>query len=117
MKNYEIISVANRHVRWIVIATSYISPISRLDDLARDIHQASGVVLFDLILINGLEDNRYISAELKDGSFVRKSFKKEKVVSDDLRDISRTYFKEHPDTVDEGTISRTLKQRIKLGAI
>ena len=74
-------------------------------------------MLFDLTLINGTANNRYISAVLDQGAFVKTSFK---VVSDTfygLKSISRQFFLEHLSVVDESVISNSLKYLLKEGTI
>ena len=117
MNSYMLLETMQDDYNWLVIATSYISPLSILDDLVKDLKSASGQVLFDLTLINGTANNRYISAVLENGSFVMSSFKVASNISNGLTNISRQFFCEHPSIVDEGIISKTLKYLLKNGTI
>ncbi len=117
MKTYSVVKIDQGDYGWIVIATSYISPILQLDDLAKDIENSSGHVLFDLTLINGTESNRYISADFSNGVFVKSSFRTVDYISESVSDISRRFFKDNPSIVDNGTISKSLKYLLKEGML
>ena len=117
MNTYVLLETKEDEYNWLVIATSHVSPLSILDELIKDLKSVSGLVLFDLTLINGIENNRYISAVLEHGSFVHSSFKVASNISSRLRNISRQFFRENPSIVDEGVISRRLKLLLKKGII
>lgn len=61
----------NRHVLFkadqILIATTYIAPISTLTDVQNDLTNKSGKIISDFTLINGTSSNRYISASFENG--------------------------------------------------
>lgn len=115
MGTYKVLETKQMDYDWLVIATSYISPLSVLDDLVKELKPNTGQVLFDLTLINGTANNRYISAALDNGSFDKSSFRTVANISNGLSNISRQFFFEHPSVVDEGVISKSLKYLLKRG--
>ena len=117
MNTYLVMKTKQNEYDWLVIATSYISPLTVLDDLGKELNHVSGKVLFDLTLINGTASNRYISATLYNGSFVKKSFKSVPEISKGLSCISREFFVEHPSLVDSSVLSKSMKYLLKTGAI
>ena len=117
MKSYMTIRTNQDDYKWLVIATSYISPISVLDDVVKDLKHESGHVLFDLTLINGNENNRYIAADMQDGLFLRTSFRCAQNISEGIKSISRKIFLDNPQIVDNGVISNSLKYLIKDGVL
>ena len=72
MKNFEVSRLENSSYDYLVIATTYISPISTLDEVQKAFKNISGKILFNLTLINGLNSNRYISAIIENGIVNRK---------------------------------------------
>jgi hypothetical protein len=61
MKAYDILEFNNEY-KYVVLATSYENPVDELDEIEYDLasKKYSGMVLFDLLLCNGMNSNRYI---------------------------------------------------------
>ena len=68
MKNFEISKLSNSEYDYLIIATTYISPISTLESLQNEFKHITGKLIFDLTLINGTSSNRYISAVVENGT-------------------------------------------------
>lgn len=115
MKNYSLVEIDGSSYKYLVIATSYINPVSILEDIENDIGTASGNVLFDLTLINGTNSNRYLSAMISNGVFLRRSFIKIANIDKNIRLISNNFFMKNSEIVDRGTIPDSLKYLLKLG--
>ena len=60
----------------VITATDNFHPLRNLSTLSEQLESSrfKGSVLFDLLSVNGLSENRFASMEFKDGSFDRKSF-------------------------------------------
>ena len=111
MKNFEVSRLENSSYDYLVIATTYISPISTLDEVQKAFKNISGKILFNLTLINGLNSNRYISAIIENG----KSFLIEKDVDNPVIHDSISFFSKHAEIVENGTISKALKNLLISG--
>lgn len=109
MKNFKIIKLHDSEYNNLVIATTYISPISTLTDVQNELTDKSGKIIFDLTLINGTNSNRYISASLVDGIFNRRSFETVEKIESKIEHISLNFFVHHTNLVKNGTISNALK--------
>jgi hypothetical protein len=61
MRAYDILEFNNDY-KYVVFATSYENPVGELDEIEYDLatKKYSGIVLFDLLLCNGMNSNRYI---------------------------------------------------------
>lgn len=72
----------------VVTATSDFHPLRQLKKLTAELELLNfeGVVLFDLLAVNGLSDNRFASMKFKRGCFERASF----VVELDVNSAIRT---------------------------
>lgn len=106
MKNFEVSRLENSSYDYLVIATTYISPISTLDEVQKAFKNISGKILFNLTLINGLNSNRYISAIIENGIVNRKSFLIEKDVDDKF-----PYGKPQTDEVARGSGTESMAVR------
>jgi hypothetical protein len=72
----------------VVTATADFHPLRQLKKLTAelDLLNFEGVVLFDLLAVNGLSDNRFASMKFRQGCFERASF----VVESDVNSTIRT---------------------------
>lgn len=109
MKNFEISKLKNSEYDYLVIATTYVSPISTLDDVQGEFKHFTGKLIFDLTLINGTSSNRYISAMIEDGIVNRSSFAIVKKVDAIVQHNSKNFFTKHTETIENGTIPEALK--------
>jgi len=115
MKNFTIEKTSIGNYGYLVIATSYDSPTNNLDEIEAEIGDYSGNILFDLTLINGLNSNRYLEAESKNGKINRRSFKTKKHVAESIKELSEKFFVNNADVLEQGTISNALKFLLKTG--
>lgn len=88
MKNFELIKLNNSKYDYLVIATTYISPVSTLTDVQNELTDKAGKIIFDLTLINGTSSNRYISASFENGIVNRRSFDVVKAIEPNVEHIS-----------------------------
>lgn len=100
---------------YLVIATSYDSPTHNLDEIEDEIGKYTGIIVFDLTLINGLSSNRYLEAEVVNGKINRRSFKTTVSIVDSMKELSENYFKNNSNVLEQGTISNALKFLLKSG--
>ncbi len=115
MNNFTIIKLNTANFGYLVIATSYVSPLGNLSEIEEQIKEFSGKVLFDLTLINGKNSNRYIQSNSVESKFDLKSFTIVNDLEDEIREVSRNFFKEHIEIVEQSTISNSLKFLLKKG--
>lgn len=117
MKDYLLFCIKDSSYKYLVVAISSNYPTSELEDIQSDIGSVTCSILFDLTLINGTSNNRYICASVDEGVFNRSSFRivpKEKI-SPKVIAISRDLFQRNPHYVDNGTITNALKYLLKSG--
>lgn len=69
MKAYDIIEFKNDY-KYVVLATSYENPMDELENIEEELSAKgySGRVLFDLLLCNGMNSNRFIEMNF-DGNY------------------------------------------------
>lgn len=115
MKNFEIIKLNNSEYDYLIIATTYVSPISTLSDVQNELADKSGRIIFDLTLINGTSSSRYISATFENRIVNRRSFAIVKAIEPDVEHISLNFFAHHAEVVENGTIPNALKSLLGAG--
>lgn len=71
----------------VVTATADFHPLRQLKQLTAELDSLNfdGVVLFDLLAVNGLADNRFATMRFRQGCFERASFTVESDVSSTIR--------------------------------
>ncbi|EOX4467705.1 type II toxin-antitoxin system RnlB family antitoxin [Vibrio alginolyticus] len=91
--NYHLRTLGNKLV---VSSVCYESPLHNLPELAKTIKSINfhGEVVFDLLCVNGLSRNRFVSM-LFDSSFDRSS--KRPLSSNELEVAQSKFYKSHPD--------------------
>ena len=113
MKNFAVKKIHNNI--YLIIATSYDSPINNLDEVESEISGYTGIVIFDLTLINGTNSNRYLEAEVLDGKIYLKSFKIKKELDDTVNEVSKRFFQNNEEILERSTITNSLKFLLKTG--
>jgi len=108
MKNYKIQKLNNINIKYgyIIFAINDDSPLEYLQDIEKDLVKKNfkGIVLFDLLLSNGDEYNRYVEAYF-DGNFFELSSFKGPTLNQEIKCISINFFKKHPEYIDKGVLS------------
>lgn len=115
MKDFVVKKVNKTDYDYLIIATSYESPIDDLGEVENEIKGYTGKIVFDLTLINGMNSNRYLEAEVVSGIIDRKSFKIKKNFDKQIGRISREFFRDNVEIVDHSTITNALKFLLKKG--
>ncbi|MDC0800767.1 type II toxin-antitoxin system RnlB family antitoxin [Clostridium paraputrificum] len=118
MENFKIKRIDDRH-EYIILSTSYISPLDELFDLEEQLKQLEykGKIIFDLLLCNGLERNRFLETFF-DGDFVDlSSISILYGVDERIKKISRSFYKENLDILETSILSDAHKYIVKNGLI
>ncbi|HGV0302570.1 type II toxin-antitoxin system RnlB family antitoxin [Citrobacter freundii] len=80
----------------VITATADFHPLRQLKGLAIELDQLGfeGVVLFDLLAVNGLAENRFASMKFTNRKFVRSSFVLESNVNPSIKNEQDAFAKE-----------------------
>lgn len=115
--NFEIIKLNNEPYDFLIIATSYENPLSYIKEIVKEMQVQKANLLFDLILINGINKNRYIKCEYEvDENQIPLCSIVEKV-DDSIKKVSQSYFAENEEVVTKSIISNSLKYLLKSGMV
>lgn len=112
MENYKIIELRNEPYNFLIIATSYVSPLDSVDNIIKKVGQNNSNLLFDLTLINGIKKNRYIEMKYSKDTNLPK-FNTVDSISPTIKDLSNKFFTSHYAIVDKSIVPNALKFLIK----
>ena len=118
MKPYTLISTKTEY-KLLVLSVSYISPFDEIEELENDLREMNfrGVVLFDLILCNGVSPNRFIKSYFDGNSFSSSIFEIVNNIKDDVKLISSNFYKNNSDLIDKGVLSKPYSLLLKKGIV
>lgn len=95
MKYYELKKINNHKYLALVLPNSYYSPISCRNEIAKELGNRAGYVLFDLLSINGRARNRFIEGYFDGDRFIFNSFKSVSNISNEILRICYDYYIEN----------------------
>ena len=118
MKPYRVISIKTEY-KLLVLSVSYVSPFDEIEELEKDLREMNfkGVVLFDLILCNGVGSDRFIKAYFDGNSFDSNTFEIVSDIKDDIKMISSNFYKDNSDLIDKGVLSKQHSFLLKKGVV
>ena len=107
MKNYKIIFISdNNRYKSVVFSINHISPLDDIYKIEQDLISKGikGYILFDLLLSNGNEFNRYVEAYFDGESFNLLEFKKP-IITSFVKEVSNDFFKKNIKLLENGILS------------
>ncbi|NMO94234.1 hypothetical protein HII30_00335 [Paenibacillus lemnae] len=119
MMTYEIQKIGhNSTYSFLVLSTSYFSPLDYLDEVADTLgSECEGKILFDLLLSNGNSSNRYIEATFNGREFDYFSFKIPSNIDLETKGISVCFYKDHKQFWESNIVSNSFKFLLKKGVL
>jgi hypothetical protein len=117
MENHKIMKLNNGPFDFLIIATSCENPLSHFNEIRRFISIEYGRILFDLTLNNGMKSNRYVACDYHCGDTYLKSCYVVNDVNDQIKTITKNYFMENLDIIQNSVIPNSLKFLLKSGMI
>ena len=92
---------------------SDISPINFIDVIKNEIEYPEATILFDLLLINGDENNRFIGLNFKvNEEFTPSAYFVADDVTDEIKEVSAKFFFENKILVEKSVLPNALKYMI-----
>ncbi len=117
MTNFNIIKLHNEPYNYLIIATSYRSSLSNIDEIRDAIDIEYGKLLFDFMLVNGNKKNRFIECEVVNSDYKRNTCKLAQTVDEYIKRLSSQFFMEHVDLVKTSVLPNALKHLIVTGDV
>lgn len=115
MNSYKIQEINDLKYKAIIFSTDHISPTEELSQIEEELRENKyvGNIIFDLLLINGNADNRFIEAFFDGIAFDRKSFKIANKLSYIINDMSTEFYYNNLCLVENSRLSNPIKFLIK----
>ena len=115
MDKFQIITLHDEPYDFLIIATSYESPLHLIDEISKELHVEQARLLFDLTLINGTKRNRYIECEYSSKLKTHMNCCLVEEIDDYIRKISRDFFRNNNEIINNSVIPNSLKFLLKTG--
>ena len=118
MENFMIKEINNKS-EYIILSTSYISPLDELFDLEQELKMLNfkGEIIFDLLLCNGLNENRFLRGFF-DGKYIDISnITIMSNVQDYIKKISKEFYINNSKLIDYSVLPDSHKYIIKNGFV
>lgn len=103
----------------IVLSTSYISPLDEISTLQNQLekHSCSGEVIIDLLLCNGVSDNRYVTMYFNGKNFDFSTLRVMPKVNDLITSISKSFYMCNKHLLTRGILPDAHRYIIEQGLI
>lgn len=94
MEKFKIEKLNNKN-EYLVLSTSYISPLDDIFSLQDELikRKCKGKIYLDLLLCNGISDNRYLEVEFDGKSIDIRKIKICYDVKSEIKEVSREFYK------------------------
>ncbi len=104
MKEFVIQEIDNQ--RYIVLSTSYISPLDEIEILQKELKHLNfaGDVILDLLLCNGISDNRYVVVHFNGEYIDFSTLKVMPKVNEIVSEKSKTFYMTHKELLVRGIL-------------
>ena len=112
--NFVIFKLDSKSYDFLIIATSYDSPLNSIKEIGEKIQVKSANLLFDLTLINGISKNRYLKCEYDVSINQLPKCLIAEDIDDSIKKISQNYFAQNEEVVKKSVIPNSLKYLLKV---
>lgn len=109
MEKYTVIKLNNSQYEYLIIANSYENPINDFLANGKVPDIINGNAVFDLALINGVEPNRYIFAQINDNKINTSSIKIISDIDAEIQRESKAYFNSNKILIKNSALPSALK--------
>ena len=116
MKAYDIIQF-EKDYKYVVVATSYENPIDEIEDIEQELNNRKyyGKILFDLLLCNGMNSNRYIEMDFDVNYFDITSSIIIESPTENIKKFIYEYFRNRPLLIENSVLPRAQRYLINAG--
>lgn len=118
MKEYELLSVDKKY-QYIVLATSYVNPIDVLYEIEEDLENKAyrGLVIFDLLLCNGLAKNRYIEVYFNGENFEISRYSNIPDIDIEVKKMIYSFYLHNPNMIENSNLPKAQQYLLQKGII
>lgn len=112
MKSYEIKKLNSSKYNYLIIANSCYESIAEIMESNTLPFLENGKILFDLVLITSLNDNRFIEIEVKNNKLLLGSAKKIINIDDEILQLSKNYFKNNYELIENSILTKSYRKKL-----
>ncbi|WP_027716484.1 type II toxin-antitoxin system RnlB family antitoxin [Desulfuromonas sp. TF] len=114
-KAYNLKKISDPECKYIVFSIDYHRIEDYITDLAKELTSKSfsGLVIFDLLLSNGLSSDRYVKAHFDGNKFLLQTMQPLDKVDDKIVKLSSNFYIKKPEYLERSILSRTQKFLIR----
>lgn len=118
MSDYELLYI-NHKYKYVVVATSYVNPVDELYNIETDLRQQKfiGHVVFDLLLCNGITDNRYIEVYFNGNTFDIRQSKTLNDIDIEAKKAVYAFYISHTNMLEYSNLPKAQQFLLKKGVI
>lgn len=118
MSDYELLSI-NQKYQYVVVATSYVNPVDELYNIEDDLRQQhfNGTILFDLLLCNGITDNRYIEVYFNGVTFDISQYKILNDIDIEAKKYINSFYLDHLNMLQYSNLPKAQQFLLEKGII
>lgn len=119
MKDYQIEKICHSAYNYVVLSTSYINPFDEKEEIENSLRKENykGKILFDLLLKNGFNYNRYIEVVYDGDKFDINTMKALDNIDDQIKLFTTNFYKDHDYLLENSIIPKSKQFLIKRGII
>jgi len=114
-KSYNLKKISNTECQYIIFSVDYHRIEDYISDLSKELSRRSysGMVIFDLLLSNGLNSDRYIKAIFDGNKFLLQTMETIDNVDKQIEKISSKFYQCKPEYLENSVLTRAQKFLIK----
>ncbi len=117
---YQLLKSNDSEYRYVSVSTDFARPDDYMEKLERDLQKLNykGQIAFDLLLSNGIRDNRYFCAYFNGEHIVSSSFSRLSVIKTTISELTTHFYQENFNLVSKNKVlSKPQKFLIKKGLV
>lgn len=109
MKKFVIIKLERQDFDFLILATSYETPLYLWDSVKEALGTPKANLLLDLTLINGTKKNRYIRCNYEEGKNINKACSIVPEIDQCISNISYEFFSSNQEFLDQPFVPKAIK--------
>ena len=114
-KQYNLKKISDPECQYIIFSVDYHRIEDYISDLSKELSRKSysGTVMFDLLLSNGMNSDRYVKASFDGSKFLLKTMVTVDNVDERIRTLSLKFYQKKPEYLENSILSRAQKFLIR----
>jgi hypothetical protein len=114
-KRYNLKKISGTECQYMIFSVDYHRIEDYISDLSTELSRKSykGLVMFDLLLSNGMNQDRYVKAVFDGKKFLLQTMETVDTVDEKIKKVSSTFYQRKPEYLENSILSRAQKFLIR----